>query len=231
MTKPKKSKQKKIKEKMEKNNVRISRELRDIIHGYMISEGYMTKNACLQVDQGVDQEKFVQWMYEKLKPLCTDKGPKLVTRHDERTGKTTLSVRFYTRTLVSGFKSMWYKLETDSNGKTKSRKTLPKSIECFFSPTFVTLWYAGDGTKEPDCRAVKLEATAFTPDERLILKRLFESKFGITTHINKSGVSKTGTQQWVIRVPAEEYNKFHDVITKIDLIPTIFPYKLHKKQP
>jgi hypothetical protein len=126
---------------------------------------------------------------------------------------------------------MWYKLETDANGKTLRRKSLPKSIACFFNSTFVTLWFAGDGTKNTDYRAAKIEVTAFTPEDRRLLQDLFKSKFDITTKINKAGFSKSGTQQWVLQIPADEYDKFLDIITRIDLIPTLFPYKLHKKQP
>lgn len=225
------SKQIKIQQKMKKNDVRITRELRDIIHGYIMSDGYVNKFGSLQVDQGSDQEKFVKWMYEKLKPLCTDNGPQLVIRTDKRKNNQTQSYRFNTKRLLCGFGSMWYRSETDSNGKPVRRKTLPKSINCFFNSTFVTLWFAGDGTNEKDCRAAKIEVTAFSPKERVQLQKLFYDKFEIKTDINKAGRSKTGTDQWVLRIPADEYDKFRDVITKIDLIPTLFPYKLHKKQP
>jgi LAGLIDADG DNA endonuclease family len=231
MTQPKISKQLKIKEKMNKNNVRITRELRDIIHGYLMSDGYMKKTNQLQVEQSLDQEKFVQWMYEKLRHLCTDHKPTNVSKLDKRTGNETKAVRFYTRALLCGFNSMWYKEVTDSNGKTLRIKTLPKSIACFFNSTFVTLWFAGDGTKETNYRAAKIEVTAFTPEDRSLLQSLFMSKFGIITKINKAGVSKTGTQQWVLQIPADEYDKFRKLITEIDLIPTLFPHKLHKQQP
>lgn len=231
MKKTPKSKQLKIKEKMEINDVRISRELRDIIHGYIMSDGYITTTSSLQVENGIDQEKFVRWMYEKLKPLCTAKGPTEVQRFDKRTNQTYRSIRFYTRSLLCGFNSMWYKVETDANGKKVRRKCLPKNIAGFFNSTFVTLWFAGDGTKETQYRAAKIEVTSFTPKERILLQNLFKKKFDITTNINKAGVSKTGTQQWVLQIPASEYDKFRDLITKIDLIPALFPHKLHKKQP
>lgn len=223
------SKQLKIKrmKNMKKFDVRITQEIRDIIHGYVMGDGYL-KDDALQVDQGIKQEKFVNWLYEKLKPICTDHGPQLVKRTDKRNGNVTQSCRFNTRRYLSGFASMWYRSETDSNGKTDRKKTLPKSIKCFFNSTFVTLWFAGDGTNEPDCRAAKIEVTAFTPKERQLLKMLFCKKFKIKTAINKAGKSEKGTDQWVLRIPASEYDKFRALITEIDLIPTLFPHKLHK---
>jgi DNA-binding transcriptional regulator WhiA len=220
----------KSKQKMQTNNVRISREIRDIIHGYIMSDGYISKTNNLQVDQGLDQEKFVNWLYGKLKPLCTDNGPVKVERVDKRTNTKTYSIRFNTRNLLCGFNSMWYKQETDANGKPVRRKSLPQSIACFFSSTFVTLWFAGDGTKNTDYRGAKFEVTAFTPKERLLLKKLFKKKFDITTNINKAGTSTKDTQQWVLQIPADQYNKFRDIITEMDLIQNLFPYKLHEKQ-
>lgn len=223
--------QKKINKKMKKYKVKISKQLRDIIHGYIMSDGYLSKEGNLQVEQSAAQAKFVQWMYEKLKPLCTETGPKPVIRYDSRTQGATHSFRFYTTNLLEGFAHMWYKDQKNSSGNLVRHKTLPKSIDCFFNSTFVTLWFAGDGTKETNERAAKIEATAFTREERLKLQELFKRKFGIAVAINRSGVSKSGTQQWVLRIPAAEYDKFQDIITKIDLIETLFPHKLHKKEP
>jgi hypothetical protein len=215
--------------KIQLHGVPISREMRDIIHGYVMSDGYLSPQGILQVDQSLAQEKFVEWMYEKLKPICTEYGPQEVRRPDSRVSKGyTSSKRFNTRTLLEGFAYMWYKEVLDIKG-TKRRKVLPKSIACFFSKTFITLWFAGDGTKETHYRGAKIEVTAFTPEERLLLQRLFKSKYNISTKINKAGESTADRQQWVLQIPAAEYDKFYNIITEIDLLPTLFPHKLHKK--
>lgn len=219
--------QQKRNQKMKKHGVKISRELRDIIHGYIISDGYIKKEGNLTVEQGIEQEKFVIWLYEKLKHLCTDNAPTNVLNPSG--GRLIRSVRFNTRNLLYGFEAMWYKNIKDENGNVKRRKTLPERIEGFFTPTFITLWFAGDGTKETSYKAAKIEVTAFTQKERERLQQAFKNKFDINTKINKAGVSKSGTQQWVLQIPASEYDKFRDIITKMDLIPTLFPHKLHKK--
>lgn len=209
-----------LSKKLKDLNIKITKEMRDIIHGYVMSDGYIKVENQLQVQQGGKQAQFVDWLYDKLKPLCTDNPP----RKDKRG-----SMRFDTRALCNGFKAMWYEEEhTNSKGEIiKRRKRLPKSIACFFSPVFITLWYAGDGT-QLDYHSVKFEVTCFTAEERLTLQALFKSKYNITTQINKAGFSKTGTQQWTLQIPAGEYTKFRAIITQIDLIPTVFPYKLYK---
>lgn len=91
---------------------------------------------------------------------------------------------------------------------------------------FITVWYAGDGTRIIGSRGAKIEATCFTEEERQVIKELFKSKYDINVHVNKVGFSKTGTQQWTFNINSGDYPKFHDIITEIDLIPKVFPYKL-----
>jgi hypothetical protein len=242
-------------------NVKISKELRDIIHGYIMSDGYVSPSGSLQVDQSLAQQKFVEWLYEKLAPVRTDTPISDVTRTDVRTGSKTFSKRFFTRTLLKGFRNMWYKQDTSVSthpssssaavhkdmwagqldctacrrgtlgliGKVKYIKRLPQSIKCFFNSITITLWFAGDGSNRTDCQGANIEVTAFTTAERLTLKKLFKQKFGIPVQINKAGVSKAGTPQWNLAINADNYQKFRKLITQMDLIPKIFPYKLHKK--
>lgn len=208
-------------------NVKITRELRDIIHGYVMSDGYL-REGCLTVDQHAERVAFVEWLYSKLEHLTTGTGIKTVTRVDKRTNTTTYSKRFFTRRLLKGFNRMWYKANgiNKKTGKPVYVKVLPRNIKSFFSKTFITVWYAGDGTRIIGSRGAKIEATCFTEEERQVIKELFKSKYDINVHVNKAGFSKTGTQQWTFNINSGDYPKFHDIITEIDLIPKVFPYKL-----
>lgn len=218
----------KIKQKWQKSNIRISRFLRDIIHGYLMSDGFI-RNGTLTIEQGDKQERFVHWLYEKLEAVRTSSPIKEVTRIHSKTKVKSRSFRFFTRAVANGFHHMWYKRCAGVNSKSKYRKKLPKSIDCIFNETFISVWFAGDGTKIIGSVGAKFEVSRFTVEERLKLKSLFLTKFGIKTKIISSGLSKKGNSQWALTIPAKEYPKFRDVITKIDLISTVFPYKLHKK--
>lgn len=225
-------KQIKIHKKWKKANVKISRELRDIIHGYIMSDGYVDESGCLQVDQSKDQENFVLWLYEKLEPIRTSSPIKDVIRTDKRGNPKTYSKRFFTKALLKGFRSMWYKSSVNPNGKVQNSKCLPKSINCFFNSILITLWFAGDGTKIIGQRGAKFEVTAFTVDERVRLQKLFKQKFNIIVKIQKAGFAtsssqnKSPTPQWTIVISADQYEKFKQVITQMDLIPKLFPNKL-----
>lgn len=210
-----------------KEKIKISRQLRDIIHGYIMSDGYVKPGGNLTVDQSKKQEKFVMWLYEKFEPIRTNTPISKVTRYREKTKTYTYSRRFNTRSVLHGFRHMWYKLSLDETGKTQYLKCLPKSIDCFFSPEFLTLWFAGDGTKILGSKGAKFEVTNFSPEDRLKLKKLFKKKYDILVMINRAGKSQTGTNLWTISINSGEYDKFKKLITEIDLIPTLFPYKLH----
>lgn len=212
---------------------KINKYKRDLIHGYVMSDGYL-RGGILTVDQGEKQKKFVEWLYKELGFLCTENGIKVLTRKRKPTktnpSRETRSYRFFTRAQLHGFHNMWYKPYTDDEGRLRYRKVLPKTIDAFFSPTFVTLWFACDGTKVVGSRGAKFEVTCFTVEERLKLKKLFKTKFGIETSLIKQGRSSAGNQQWALQIPAAGYTAFRKIITQMDLIENVFPYKLHPKQ-
>ena len=216
------------KKKWKNSKIQISRDVRDIIHGYMMSDGYIAKNTgSMSIQHGNKQKYFVQWLYTKLEPVRTNTPIRIKQRIHSKTKKTHIVHYFNTRSFLHGFRSMWYETELDKNGK--YQKKLPNSIDCFFNETFISIWFAGDGTKTIGYRGAKFEVTAFTVADRLKLKKLFLCKFNIQTKIISSSTSKTGNPQWALVIPANEYPKFRSLITKNDLIPTLFPYKLHKK--
>lgn len=214
-----------MKKKKLYQNLKISRQLRDIIHGYIMSDGFVNSSGILTVDQSNKQEKFVMWLYNKFEPIRTDHPISEVTRR--RSNTVTISKRFNTRSVLHGFNFMWYKPYLNTDGNTKYLKCLPKSIDCFFSPEFITLWFAGDGTKIQGSKGAKFEVTNFSPKDRKKLKTLFKKKYDILVSINRAGKAKSGTEQWTISINSDQYDQFKKLITQIDLIPTLFPHKLH----
>lgn len=223
-------KQLQIKEKWKNSNIKISKELRDIIHGYIMSDGYLSASGGLQVKQSRKQRKFVEWLYEKLEPVRIDTPILDEMVIDKRSNERSFNSRFNTRNLLKGFRFMWYKPYKDEKGVLKYKKALPKSLDCFFNSICLTVWFAGDGTKIIGSQGAKIEVTAFTADERARLQELFLKKFNLSVLINRAGKSKKGNQQWTLNINASEYQKFRNLITKMDLITNFFPEKLHKAE-
>lgn len=222
-------KQKKIQTKWKKLGIQIDRELRDIIHGYIMSDGHITTNGSLSVQHSIKQRKFVEWIYAHVAVLRTQTPIRIQNRVDTRSNTKITVCRFQTRNVLNGFHSMWYK-KYKVGDKIRYIKRLPASLSCFFNSTFISVWFAGDGTKMIGQRGAKFEVTYFTPEERLYLKRLFKTKFDIEAKIMRAGKSTAGTLQWTLSIPANEYEKFRTLITEMDLIPRLFPHKLCKKR-
>jgi hypothetical protein len=223
---------------MKKQHISISDDLKDIINGYVMGDGYLKPQGTLTVDQGEKQRNFVEWLFEKLKPICTEKA---AIKEVPRRG--TKSYRFNTKAVLKDYYLNWYRpvcplrgqsqilLESDDSSVKEKliKKQLPTNIADLFSPVFITVWFACDGTKIIGSRGAKFEVTAFSVEERKILKALFQSKYDISVNIIRSGQSRKGTDQMALVINSDEYDKFRSLITQIDLIQNLFPYKLHKK--
>jgi hypothetical protein len=222
-------KQLKLKNKWKKSGIQISKQLRDVIHGYIMSDGYVGKNNVLYVHHSLNQKKFVLWLYSMLEPIRTSAPISKYRRIHSKTKASHVSLRFFTRSVLRGFRNMWYTQIVQTDGSKVYKKTLPKSFACFFNATFIAVWFAGDGTKTLGYRGAKFEVTAFSVGERLILKKLFLIQHGLKTNIIKSGMSQNKIQQWCLTISASQYDIFRTLISKTDLIPKLFPHKLHKK--
>jgi hypothetical protein len=219
---------------MKKENISISIDLNHIINGYVMGDGYLKPQGTLTVDQGEKQLKFVEWLYEKLKVICVPLLPSSDGKENgmikpvirERNGRITKSYRFNTKAVLKDYYSNWYR---PVNSSSVIKKQLPTNIADMFSPLFITVWFACDGTKIIGSRGAKFEVTSLSAAEREVLKKLFQSKYDISVNIIRSGQSSTGKDQWDLVINSGEYDKFRNLITQIDLIQNLFPYKLHKK--
>lgn len=212
------------------SRIKISKKLRDIIHGYIMSDGYVNTKGILQVEQSKKQEKFLLWLYCQLKSIASSSGIKEHIRIHTKTEKKSYNLSFFTKAVLKGFHNMWYKSYKDHLGIIRYKKKIPNTINCFFNEEFISIWFARYGTKTIDSLSSQFEVTTFSVEERLQLKSLFLYKFNIKTQIIKSGISKKGNIQWALKISSNEYYKFRNLITKSDIIPTLFPNKLHKKK-
>lgn len=126
-------------------DIKISKELRDILHGYIMSDGYI-RDGVLTVDQSKKQKLFVMWLYTKFHPIRNCSPIKEViriqpnnqklygvtpTRVTPTRGTPTYSLRFFTKAILKGFQNMWYEPIINNKGLIKYRKKLPQSIDCF----------------------------------------------------------------------------------------------------
>jgi len=81
-----------------RNRVKISAKIRDIIHGYIMSDGYVDPLGRLTVDQGKEQANFVEWLYHELEPIRTNYPISNVRR--TRKSKTRGPINTYSRRFI-----------------------------------------------------------------------------------------------------------------------------------
>lgn len=191
-----------------------------IINGYTMGDGYLSSSGNLTVDHGAEQRKFVEWLFVHFKHLCTpNRQISTVTR--TRKGKVHKSFRFNTRSILKEYRTKWY---------LDNKKILPIDIEQMFTPLFISVWFACNGTKVIGSRGAKFDVTAYSPEEREVLKQLFKKKYNIASFVNRQGESVTKKTQWALVINADAYDAFRDLVTReTDLIQSLFPYKLHPK--
>ena len=87
-----------------------------------MSYGYVTKNGILYIEHSKKQEKFVLWLYNKLKLIKAPSGIKEYIRIHPKTKKKYYSLRFFTKAVLEGFHNIWYKPYKDHLGIVRYKK-------------------------------------------------------------------------------------------------------------
>nr|AAL34376.1 unknown [Lobochlamys segnis] len=211
------------------NSRLISKTLDQIINGYIMGDGHVRDVGNLTVEHGPHQRKFAEWLLAYMAPICIKNRELSKSYNDDNTVK---SYRFNTQNVLKNYHSNWYKVvEIVKNkkgiDKPKYKKHLPNNIQELFTPLFIAVWYACDGTATLTHVSGKFEVTAFTEEERAILKNLFLTKYDIKSQINRSGFSASGTPQYSLVIAANSFERFRRVISKdTTLIQDLLPYKL-----
>lgn len=61
-----------------------------ILYGALLGDASLyPKKGIIQLEQSVEHQEYLFWLFENLKSLTTGKPPALVTRKDKRNGKQT----------------------------------------------------------------------------------------------------------------------------------------------
>ena len=96
---------------------------RSLILGYLLSDGYLRPEGSIQFENALDQSDFINWLWYNLEAYRTSTKPSGVTRIHKKTGKTSSSLRFYSRSCFRNLHPLFY-----SQGK----KRISPSLQPFF---------------------------------------------------------------------------------------------------
>ena len=179
----------------QRQNISLSDEQRQIIKGLLMGDGCITRRNSNSINPTfritMANEKFINWLYEKLKPIASGvvrrKG-----KYADTLENTQYTVNTYSHKLFSNFAN-WY-----VNGQ----KRWPLSEE--FTELELKMLYVTDGSivnENVESPSIKISAINES-DRRSQVLEMFERDFGIEINWHKSSKHVRGN----IYIPSEYCN-------------------------
>jgi LAGLIDADG DNA endonuclease family protein len=187
----------------------LSREAQSIVVGSLLGDAYLTPNGSLQIEHRLDHAEYVVWKYEGLTGIV-GRPPRIVERLDKRTSRIYRSMRFYTRTVLKPFRSLFYR-----NGV----KIVPESLGEFLDPQAIAVWFMDDGGRGARTpRGLVINTSGFSELEQVRLKDILADRFDVQASIHRVG---SGFQLYI---RAESFNRFSGLVSRYLVAP--MRYKL-----
>ena len=116
----------------------INKECQDVVLGTILGDVYLYPRGVLQVEHASKDHQYVLWKHKKMSEIVS--GPlSRVTRLDKRNSKKTFSSRFYTKSVLSEYRALFYP---------NKKKIVPDNIDQLFnSPLAFPTLFMYDGGK------------------------------------------------------------------------------------
>ena len=190
----------------------------DIIWGSLLGDGHCNKRGCITLEGNVFTAPYTFWKWEWLRAaglLTNTSTPRLVHRFDKRTGKSTHSLRFNTRTLWSPERRLFYKATPGG----RECKVFPPLEVCRnrWTAAALAVWYMDDGGAGGNSkRGCVLDVSGYDESGRREAQRTLRQCFQLETSFQKSG--KTNCKLFILRSSAD---RFRDLITP-HIIPSMW---------
>ncbi len=163
--------------------LKLTEEQQDILIGCILGDAYIEKKGKIQLEQGISQEKYIQWKYQKLQSISYG-PPKKVLHHDKRNGKTTVAYRFWTRQFFREWRERFYKNE---------KKVFPADL-ISLSPLSMAVWYMDDGCLA-EHRRIILSTDGFDQESLDRIRQLFLRCFDVKSTVKATGKLLIGTRE------------------------------------
>jgi hypothetical protein len=187
----------------------LSREAQSIIVGSLLGDAYLTPNGSLQIEHCLDHAAYVAWKYERLEGIV-GKPPRIIERFDPRTSRIYRSLRFYTKSVLKPFRSVFYR-----DGK----KIVPDSIGEILDPQAIAVWFMDDGGRGARTpRGLVINTSGFSEQEQVRLQELLAERFDVQASIHRVG---SGFQLYIRAV---SFSRFSKLVSKFLVAP--MRYKL-----
>ena len=154
----------------------LSDEQMSIVLGSILGDAYVHPLGKICFEQAKQQKNYLVWKHVKLKNLASPKIARVV-RVDKRNQKKTISYRFFLRQYFRSLRELFY-----SNGN----KIIPKEINEWLNPLFISVWYMDDGHLDKG-KSPLLATDAFSQKDVAMLASLLEAKFELQVKVTSKG--------------------------------------------
>jgi len=132
-----------------------------------------------------------------------------VNRFDRRYGKLYQSFRFYTRCVMSDFRSVFY----DGN-----RKIIPANLSELLDECALAVWFMDDGGRGANTlHGLVFNTSGYAGDEQIFLRRVLADRFNVSVNIHHIG------KGYQLYVTAESYRRFYNLVQ-----PYVIPQMAYK---
>lgn len=210
-----------------KRTIRLTKEQRAIITGTLLGDGHLeTKDGGrtyrLKIEHAVKQKEYVEWLYQKLRPLV-GAPPR------ERSYRSGFSANFmcygFATYSIGSLRFYGQQFYTESGVK-----VVPKIIHKLLEPLSIAVWYLDDGSfKSNRHKTFIIHSHSFTIGELKRIQDVLQSKYGIKSSLNRQ--KYTGKLYWRIYILSESSVRFLELIKPVvDKLPSM-KYKLGNKMP
>ena len=191
-----------------------------LVYRTLLGDSYLTKRGNVQIQQSIEKKQYIMWLFNQLETLTTGNPPRLVSNIDKRSNTWTQSYRFYTKCLFKEWRPLFY----NESGK----KQLPNNFDKCLDELSIALWFLDDGSRYSGVKAgAYLTLDSYTLDEIQSIQHTFSTKFQITTHLYKAGITRKGLVQRRIIFKGKDYKTFYDLVYPIvSQIPSMCQKKL-----
>ena len=210
-----------------KRTIRLTKDQRAIIVGTLLGDGHLEvsdkgRTYRLKIEHSIKQKEYVDWLYQKFKPLVGAPPRERVYR----AGFNALYKCYGFKTFSLGALRFYGHQFYSKNGV----KKVPRLIKKLLESLSIAVWYLDDGSfKSSRHRTFIIHSHSFTKGELRILQRVLMDKFNIHTTLNRQ--QYTGKLYWRICVLSEFADKFARMIKSVtDQLPSM-KYKLGNNMP
>ncbi len=147
----------------------------DILIGSVLGDGYITKLGRIQLEQGENQRRYLEWKYKMLKRVASTTV--VSAKRRMKSGTITKSFRFWTRQYFHKWRDIFYP---------KGKKLIPGSVAEILSPLSLAVWFMDDGFLRKD-DAIAIATDKFSPRGLKLVVADLDKKYGVHASIVKSG--------------------------------------------